>query len=254
MSKVYLVRIISKYAVFGIEVQNGIIIRTAPIGAKLLNKNYNEVRKTNNNYVFEDIDYMSTREGTVQFSNQKEWTDPKTGSTKTLYSIKLQGSNEYINFGESNPNLSQGDIVTIVVQENNGKVRAKASDITRKGKAEVPKTTNWRRGGSGAANQQREQYWQKKLEMDLEMQPEFRYRSAMDKAISLLRVLQEAEALPISKANQASAQKKYDAMMALVFTVTDQIVKKFEEVSKPEETKEEVKEETGENFESVKED
>ena len=61
------------------------------------------------------------------------------------------------------------------------------------------------------------------------METEYRYRSASNQAVELVRVLGELGALPITKAQEASPSKKFDALMELTNAVAEIFYDRFKE-------------------------
>ena len=144
--------------------------------------------------------------GTVQYVNDKVWQDPKTKENIILWSIKFQGDSSYYNFGSNKPSVSVGDVIDLEYVESNGRNKAKPSGISHKGK------TN----GSGGTNttknsyQAKDDYWKRKEEHDLQMEPEYRLRQAQNQAIAFLAILQQGDALFKTQSEGKTGKQRFE--------------------------------------------
>jgi hypothetical protein len=156
----------------------------------------------------------------------------KQFGNKSLYSIKLDGDASYYGTGESKPAVQPGNKVSFSYTVNEkGYPNAVVDTIKVDESAPAPRASTPAPAKGGENWEARKEYWDSKDKRDLDMETEYRYRSASSQAIQLLQVAADAEALPFTKAElgetPAAKAKKFDALVEMQKTLADQLAEEF---------------------------
>ena len=178
--------------------------------------------------------------GVVQEIKSFNWTNPRAKPNENpvvpLYSIVLQGHDDWYGCGSKVPQVAPGQNVSFFVEVKGDRKNVLLPTLEVSGAAapvaptpvQTSTVTNIKPKAVKEDWNARTQYWNDKEKNDKFMEPEYRFRTAHGQALSFLTLLQGAGALPITKAQEASPAKKYDAMLALLETVAEQFVAEFE--------------------------
>lgn len=166
---------------------------------------------------------MESKRGVVSRVSEKEWYDSKQGRNVTLHSFQLQGERGWFRTG-TKKEVDEGEFVEFVVGNNSA-----AKDIK---KSAPPQQSSGQRS-SGAASSSgggKDGYWEAREARDLAKEeryqtvdvPRMAYQAAQDRAIPLLKIALETEALtlPSKKADKLPALLGYTHQIALQLMVS----------------------------------
>jgi len=161
--------------------------------------------------------------GRINKISYKDWNDPKSGDTITLYSIKLNGDDKYYRTGSKNPanfGAKQGAMVSFEINEK-GNVNVNTIKTVKEDAA-------GREAASAAAGAStKDSYWSKKEARDVEKDanyqktdiPRMTFCGAQDSAIALVKIALEQGAIDLGTKKAG----KLDALTAVVQTVAEEL-------------------------------
>jgi len=164
-----------------------------------------------------------TREGKT--SSGKAWKS---------YSFKLKGVNPFFRL-KGEPKFAEGDFIQFdadviddnasqVVEGSGSKWEPPAKQEVAKEEAKATKPAAANKSSFNTEKELREKYWADKETRDIEFtQPRINFQAARNAAISVVQVLSDQKALPISTAdNKGGAAKRYEQIVDIVNKLTVQ--------------------------------
>lgn len=160
---------------------------------------------------------MADITGRVEKVYQKKGTG-RNGKPYTLYSAKVSGLNEWASFGFNDPKIQEGQVVKLRGEVDGSSFRVQQHKVLEDAPAK-PAYSGSRGGNSGGG---RDDYWKAKETRDIEhTQPRIQYQSSRKDALEFLRVLIDADALPVTAAqNKASKAKRFEELEEILDKLT----------------------------------
>ena len=173
---------------------------------------------------------MSTVIGKVFKIYQKVWNDPKTGDDRILYSLKIDGDQEYYGFGTNRPPCQEGDNVEFQWSQR-GKYRNGDHKSLKIVGADATPTTppqqqSAPRAASSGGGNSRDAYWDNKDKYDKNVRQRLIcYQSATKDAVTLAVAALNNGILPTSGQKKTD---KYSSFIAMVNQMRDEIYTSYD--------------------------